>query len=520
MKNFKLILTLTLIFGCFGLYAQVGIGTQTPSAKSILDLTSTNKGFLLPRMTTTERETIFPNGTTDKGMIVFDTTTNSIWYWIGGNWVNTGLVKDTTDDAFVNNTTGTRVELGTKSNGAVRDAGTEFVIQDAGNVGIGTSNPAQKFHIESNSSVLARLMNTNATANSGSYLLFGSGLASNWARIGMTSTTATNTRFGVFNQSSEDEFFTVITDGASMGNVGIGTTAPTYKLDVRADNTGSQNVAQFVNVNVGGTEAVVGIGGGSGSWSKLVSYNNRLGFRNYSTNAEVMTVNVSNGNVGIGTTNPDSSAMLDINSTTKGFKLPTMNWTQIQAIVSPASGLRVYSTTHNANLTNTGTPSSPIWVAEVTSPVTSDPSLPIGTIRVTSGLRSNINSVTLDEITVSNEIIGGNHMPIIRTSTNNTLVCWASSEWSTSSGSEHSVGSYAVANGGQWTRNNYSFSTTTGTGFNLHSGLSASVQNMLSNETNEFTILDANNNRFYKVVFYNYSLSGADRVVITITKLK
>lgn len=72
------------------IYSQVGIGTQTPSTKSILDLTATDKGFLLPRMTTAERTAIAPNTTTDKGMQVFDTTTNSIWYWDGFIWVALG----------------------------------------------------------------------------------------------------------------------------------------------------------------------------------------------------------------------------------------------------------------------------------------------------------------------------------------------------------------------------------------------------------------------------------------------
>jgi len=44
---------LTAIF----LYSQnnVGIGTPTPDASSILELNSTTKGFLAPRMTTAER---------------------------------------------------------------------------------------------------------------------------------------------------------------------------------------------------------------------------------------------------------------------------------------------------------------------------------------------------------------------------------------------------------------------------------------------------------------------------------
>ena len=37
-------------------YAQVGIGTATPDVSTVLDVQSTTKGFLLPRMTETERD--------------------------------------------------------------------------------------------------------------------------------------------------------------------------------------------------------------------------------------------------------------------------------------------------------------------------------------------------------------------------------------------------------------------------------------------------------------------------------
>ena len=36
-------------------YAQVGVGTTTPDASSALDITSTTKGLLIPRMTETQR---------------------------------------------------------------------------------------------------------------------------------------------------------------------------------------------------------------------------------------------------------------------------------------------------------------------------------------------------------------------------------------------------------------------------------------------------------------------------------
>ena len=36
-------------------YAQVGVGTTTLDASSALDITSTTKGLLIPRMTETQR---------------------------------------------------------------------------------------------------------------------------------------------------------------------------------------------------------------------------------------------------------------------------------------------------------------------------------------------------------------------------------------------------------------------------------------------------------------------------------
>ncbi len=48
--------------------------------------------------------------------------------------------------------------------------------------------------------------------------------------------------------------------------------------------------------------------------------------------------------VGIGTTNPNTSAALDITSTTKGFLIPRMTNVQRQAISNPAAGLQVFVT--------------------------------------------------------------------------------------------------------------------------------------------------------------------------------
>ncbi|MDI5949075.1 ice-binding family protein [Flavobacterium yafengii] len=70
--------------------AQVGIGTTNPEVSSILDIHSTNKGFLLPRLTTAQRDAISLPAT---GLLIYNTTT-SIFNFYNSGWkdFNTGLV--------------------------------------------------------------------------------------------------------------------------------------------------------------------------------------------------------------------------------------------------------------------------------------------------------------------------------------------------------------------------------------------------------------------------------------------
>ena len=67
--------------------------------------------------------------------------------------------------------------------------------------------------------------------------------------------------------------------------------------------------------------------------------------------------------VGIGTATPNSSAALDLTSTTTGFLVPRMTTVQRAAIASPATGLMVYQTDGAAGFYyNSGTPGTPAWV--------------------------------------------------------------------------------------------------------------------------------------------------------------
>ncbi|WP_162910727.1 tail fiber domain-containing protein [Hymenobacter oligotrophus] len=56
------------------------------------------------------------------------------------------------------------------------------------------------------------------------------------------------------------------------------------------------------------------------------------------------------GSVGIGTTAPDASALLELSTTNKGLLLPRLTQVQREAIQSPAAGLLIYQTDNTAGL--------------------------------------------------------------------------------------------------------------------------------------------------------------------------
>lgn len=56
IKN-RLIKSFAILYGCIA-YGQVGINTQSPHPSSALDIVSANKGVLVPRMTTSQRDLI------------------------------------------------------------------------------------------------------------------------------------------------------------------------------------------------------------------------------------------------------------------------------------------------------------------------------------------------------------------------------------------------------------------------------------------------------------------------------
>lgn len=64
-------------------YSQIGIGTVSPNATSVLDITSTTQGLLTPRMTTTQRLAITSPA---EGLIVYDLDLKLFYYYSAPSW--------------------------------------------------------------------------------------------------------------------------------------------------------------------------------------------------------------------------------------------------------------------------------------------------------------------------------------------------------------------------------------------------------------------------------------------------
>jgi len=109
----KLIGSLTFFLLYCALGAQsVGINTDgsTPNSDAALHIKSTNKGMVIPSMSTSQRTSI---SNVSNGLLVYDTNTNSFWYRDSGTWHE--ILSDTyvpgSPDEMVDSDNNTKVQV-------------------------------------------------------------------------------------------------------------------------------------------------------------------------------------------------------------------------------------------------------------------------------------------------------------------------------------------------------------------------------------------------------------------------
>jgi len=177
------------------------------------------------------------------------------------------------------------------------------------------------------------------------------------------------------NKNSGTTVFRVRGDGS----VGIGTTTPSSQLEIagnlETNNLLDRDESNFFEGGCGDNQHVTGIsadgtiscgpnsgdiagviagsglsgGGTTGSLTlslNLMSINTWEGAQTFNSTTNYPGNGIWNtaGNVGIGTTSPGTSNLLELASTTKGFVLPRMVKAQRNAIASPVAGMMIYQT--------------------------------------------------------------------------------------------------------------------------------------------------------------------------------
>ena len=183
------------------------------------------------------------------------------------------------------------------------DNSTSVKILPNGNFGIGTTSPTQDLTLYKSSGDTNFLISSN---NGASQIFFGDTESDNIGKIDYDH--SDNSLNFVVNAAERMRI-------TSTGNVGIGTTSPTNKLDIRQSTSGGSDVLGTGAITIGSDNPYWAFRGTATSLQDLAFDRSYAG-----TWYESMRIQRSTGNVGIGTTSP--GAKLEVkNSTVSSYAI-------------------------------------------------------------------------------------------------------------------------------------------------------------------------------------------------------
>jgi trimeric autotransporter adhesin len=215
---------------------------STADASAILDVKSTSKGMLIPRMTTSQRTGI---ATPAAGLLVFDTDTNAFWYYTGtawtkldvNSWSTTGNSGTTSGTNFIGTTDD--IPFTVKVNNVV-----------AGYVA-STSNPTGSYSNNTIWGYQGLLANTTGRGNVaiGTQALMANTTANYNTAVGYLALTASNS---VGNTAIGHRSLNALTTGAYNVGVGFGAlNLVTSGLNNVAVGTGALGAVTWGSGNTG-----------------------------------------------------------------------------------------------------------------------------------------------------------------------------------------------------------------------------------------------------------------------------
>ncbi len=308
---------------------NVGINNPTPHAKSLLDLTSSDKGLLTPRLTAAQRTAMFPApDATAKGMLVYQTdAVQGYYYYDGATWqmlqvggTGWGLIGNAGTSPATN-------FIGTTDNQgfAIRTNNIERVsVAQNGKVGIGITSPNWQLDVLDNSTATGQMAIRNLNSAGWSSLnIFNHNLTGH-AYFGMHNPSGVG--FAGTNTASPFALYTSalprlhVTAG---GDVGIGTQTPTRLVEIASANQAVQRMSSASTVNGSVLELRNTTAGNNtlGAFNFLDGVGTRGQLSYHLTNGMLFNTNAAErmridlaGNVGVGTNAPVSKVHVSAGS--------------------------------------------------------------------------------------------------------------------------------------------------------------------------------------------------------------
>jgi len=274
MKTINVIL-ITLFLACStSVFAQMAVNTDGTSANTsaMLDVKSSDKGFLAPRMIATERAAI---SSPAAGLLVYQTDAPAGYYYYNGSaWTQLGIASAATQWTTSGNN----------------------IYYNTGNVGIGTTTPSAKLDVQgaTNSSDFRVSRDPASATNYYTY-------------ITAPGDTPGRSFIGVSDANQSSDVLTITSDG-KLG-VNIGNAEPIGKLHVK-DGAVSLGTTNDINTefirNDGTYNPRLQIRHSTAGTDIHHTYSSGAGNLTFSlANVEAMRID-ANRNVGIGTTDPGS----------------------------------------------------------------------------------------------------------------------------------------------------------------------------------------------------------------------
>jgi hypothetical protein len=287
----KKILYLLLLICAAGLQLEaqnIGINATgaLPHASAMLDVSATDKGMLIPRMTTAQRTAI---ATPAKGLLVFDNETTSFWFYNGAAW--TELIAPAS---------------GSTSNWTLN--GANIYNNNVGNVGIGTNTPATKFTIQTG-------INTTGWTHVGRVngidsIVAGEAIGGVSTAIGAFSEHTLRLVAGALGRIQVYPTGAVVIGDNNAPSVGRLTVKTTNNAD------GISHIGENGNIlktRMGGTSA--GIGTFSNTHMRI-----------FANSISAITITGSNGNVGVGIDFPVNKFEVNGTIRSKEIIVEAINW--------------------------------------------------------------------------------------------------------------------------------------------------------------------------------------------------